>query len=218
MAKVRRYWIALLYTASTFAVAGLHYDRLPARVPVHWNLFGNADVWLPKRVGALALPLIALSLTGLSIVLEPADVKSGSSSMRWVYPTIVAAIAAFVLYMTVMMVSVGVGTTLSVQSYALIGLGILLIVIGNSAGKITRNHIVGIRTPWTLASEEVWSRTHRVGGWLLVPAGLLAVVVGLLGQGAAFAVSALIAAAMVPVVYSYVLARRLNGIQPNARE
>lgn len=218
MTVARRYWAALLFTASAFAAVAFYYGDLPERVPVHWSLYGSVDAWLPRRVGSLAIPSIALTLTGLSIVFEPADARSGSSSMRWMYPTVVAAVAAFLLYMTIMMVSVGVDTTLSLQSHSLIGLGVLLIVIGNGAGKITRNHIVGIRTPWTLASDEIWARTHRIGGWLLVPAGLVAAVAGLAGQGTAFAASAVIAAVIVPVVYSYVLARRLRGDRPNARK
>ncbi len=130
--------------------------------------------------------------------------------MGRVYPTVVAAVAAFLLYVTIMVVSIGVGVNLPVTSFISIGVGILLMVLGNLMGKITRNHIVGIRTPWTLSSEEVWFRTHRLGGVLLVLAGLALTINALLDGGLVFAVSLVIAAAVVPAAYSYVLARRLR--------
>jgi uncharacterized membrane protein len=219
MTALRRYWLALLFAGSAFAIAGLYYGRLPERIPVHWNLYGGADGWMPKRAGAFALPLTALILTGLLIAVAPKKTnESNSGSMPRVYPTIVAAIAAFLFYVTIMVVSVGMGMELSVPSYLSIGLGVLLTVIGNSLGKITRNRIVGIRTPWTLASEEVWFRTHRVGGWLLVLAGFAATVAGLLGRGTAFAVSAVIAAATVLTVYSFVISRRLDRGNPKKQQ
>jgi len=217
MTALRRYWLALLFAASAIAIASFCYGRLSERIPVHWNMYGGVDGWMPKRVGAFALPLITLILTGLLIAVAPITTEeSGSSSMRRVYPTIVAAIAAFLLYMTIMVVSVGMGVVLSVSSYISIGLGILFIIIGNNLGKITRNRVVGIRTPWTLASDEVWSRTHRLGGWLFVLAGIAVSIASLLGDGTAFAVSTVAGAIIVSIVYSYVISRRLDRGKRNA--
>src|SRR5258708_28004997 len=53
---------------------------------------------------------------------------------------------------------------------------VLFIFIGNYLGKLRRNFWAGIRTPWTLASDVVWERTHRFGGWLFVIGGLLGVI------------------------------------------
>ena len=52
-------------------------------------------------------------------------------------------------------------------------LGGLLVLIGNLMGKLRPNWFVGIRTPWTLSSKASWTRTHRLGGWLLIVSGLL---------------------------------------------
>lgn len=48
---------------------------------------------------------------------------------------------------------------------------LFLILLGNSFGKTTRNFAIGILTPWTLGSEDVWRNTHRVAGKLLVASG-----------------------------------------------
>jgi uncharacterized membrane protein len=80
-------------------------------------------------------------------------------------------------------------------------------------GKITKNFFVGIRTPWTLASDEVWLRTHRLGGKLFVVAGGVVLVSALLGGGPVPLLVAVAVAAGIPVVYSFVLYRRIEGFK-----
>ena len=86
----------------------------------------------------------------------------------------------------------------------------LFVVLGNVLGKVTKNFFVGIRTPWTLASDEVWLRTHRLGGRVFVLAGLAVVLSGLAGGGVAPLLVAVFTAAFVPIVYSYIIYRRLE--------
>jgi uncharacterized membrane protein len=83
-------------------------------------------------------------------------------------------------------------------------------------GKVTRNFFVGIRTPWTLASDEVWLRTHRFGGRLFVLAGLVLLVSAVLGGGWVVAAIAIGSAAVLSVVYSYVVYRRVEGFKESA--
>ena len=75
--------------------------------------------------------------------------------------------------------------------------------------KAKRNFFIGIRTPWTLSSDYVWSETHRVGGTLFIISGLLALL------GAFFPLYAfwlllipLFTSVIFLVVYSYVLYQR----------
>jgi uncharacterized membrane protein len=94
-----------------------------------------------------------------------------------------------------------------------LGLGLLLIVIGNYLGKVTRNFFVGIRTPWTLASDEVWLRTHRLGGVLFVSGGAVILIGAFVGGVSALAVTTtvIIGIAAFLTVYSYVIYRRIES-------
>ena len=78
-------------------------------------------------------------------------------------------------------------------------------------GKLRHNWFVGIRTPWTLASEEVWTRTHRLAAPIWVSGGIVqlagAFVRGTTGE-VLFA-STLAVMVLVPIGYSYVLFRKL---------
>lgn len=94
-----------------------------------------------------------------------------------------------------------------------------LVLIGNQLGKSRSMYLIGVRTPWTLASEEVWIRTHRLAGRLMVGGGLAFVVAAFLPlspqmlQALLFGVIAV--AVGVPVVYSYLLWRRERAGQPS---
>jgi uncharacterized membrane protein len=212
MKALSRYRLAFLFVAAAFAAVAFYYTRLPEGIAVHWDLYGTAKVCVPKQEGALALPLITLIVIGFLVATAPKTAEeSDSNFLPRYYPKLVAAIAAFLLYVTIMVISVGAGIKLSVPSYISVGLGILIIAIGNALGKTTSNRIVGIRTPWTLASEEVWFRTHRFGGWLFVLAGLAMIIAGLLGYGLVFSVFAVIGIALVSTVYSFVISRLDRG-------
>ena len=53
------------------------------------------------------------------------------------------------------------------------GLFLALALIGNVLGKVRRNFYIGVRVPWTLASDRVWNDTHRVAAWTMVGGSLV---------------------------------------------
>ncbi|MEI9989600.1 MAG: SdpI family protein [Rhizomicrobium sp.] len=96
--------------------------------------------------------------------------------------------------------------------------GIALIVIGNVSGKLRPNHFAGIRTPWTLADDEVWDKTHRFGGWIFVICGFVVLNAALIFDASAttrIATGATLATAIVVIGASWHFARqkraRLKG-------
>jgi hypothetical protein len=97
----------------------------------------------------------------------------------------------------------------------LAGILVMFSLLGNVMGKVRRNFYVGVRTPWTLASERVWNDTHRLAAKLFVGAGiigLLAVVLPLpLPAVIITVVASMIVAGLIPVVYSLILYKRLES-------
>lgn len=77
------------------------------------------------------------------------------------------------------------------------------------------NLFVGIRTPWTLASEEVWYRTHRLAGWLFVLAGVVILAGSPGGWSGYVLLPGAVAAALVPVVCSLWIYHRIEGFRPD---
>lgn len=212
MILLRRYWLAFLFIACAFCIAAVSYAWLPARVAVHWTPSGEPDRWMPKQMGAFILPLIGLVSTAVLIAIEPRAARGAqpNSTLR-AYATVVSALSALLLYATISVVGVAMGLELNVGSDAAIGLGVVLMVLGNSLGKTTRNSTIGVRLPWTMASDEVWSRANRLTGWLLVLGGLVTIIGALITNGIIVALCVIAATTVVSTVYSYAIARRLRN-------
>ena len=84
----------------------------------------------------------------------------------------------------------------------------VLIVIGAALGNVKSNHFMGIRTPWTLASERSWEYTHRFGGKAFIAEGaLLMLASGLRNQELLLALLVVGLPLMIVllVLYSYVI-------------
>ena len=81
---------------------------------------------------------------------------------------------------------------------------VILIILGNYMPKIRKNWIVGIRTPHIMSNDEIWDRTHRFGGFVLIFCGILGFIAALLGYFiAAFAI--LVVSVFIPLIYGEVI-------------
>ncbi len=158
---------------------------LPERVPLHWNAVGEVDRF-GSKYALLLLPLLQLLLVGFLSYWPKLDPARRGEWKSW---PVLVAVVAWVLTLTQLAVLYLVETTLAsggLRSPAaglralLFALGLTLIVLGNYLPKAPQNWVFGIRTPWTLASPRVWHRVHRVGGWLFLLLGALAVLLAIL--------------------------------------
>jgi uncharacterized membrane protein len=210
----RTHLLSFGLVALSFALTGLLYGRLPDAIPTHWNARGEVDGFTPKPWGPFILPMVMAGVYALLSVI-PRISPRGYRIERFqdVYQVILAAIMAFLFLVNVLVLLAGIGAPVPMSRAIHAGTGLLLLVLGNFMGKVTKNFFVGIRTPWTLASDEVWLRTHRLGGKSFVLAGVAVFVSGLLGGGSPPVLAAVAIAAGIPIVYSYVIYRRIEGFK-----
>lgn len=182
------------------------WERLPAEVATHWSLSGEPDGWSSRTTGVLLTPAIGLGLALLLTVFPRIDPRRDSYALHGpTYWTVANASLVFLGAVHAAMIGYNLGWPLRMDMLVGIGAGALFILLGNLMTRMRPNWFMGIRTPWTLSSEQVWRKTHRVGGYGFVAAGVVMATAGLLRSGA-FAVIALAAvgaAAVVPIVYSY---------------
>jgi uncharacterized membrane protein len=212
MSPRRANLLNVTFVAAAFAATGAVYSRLPARVPSHWDLAGQVNGWLPKPWGPLLMPLTMAGIYLLFAVIRRVSPKGTRvEPFAGALALVEAALLAFFLALTIVMLLAGLGQPVSVNRVVSVGLGLLFVVFGSFMGKFTRNFFVGIRTPWTLANDEVWRRTHRLGGKVFVAGGLVVLAAALVGGSSIGPVLVLPLVALVPAVYSYVLYRRLEG-------
>lgn len=215
-------FVGLLLVFAAFVVGLWFYPQLPDSIPSHWNAAGQVNGYLPKFWGVFLLPGV-MAGTWLLLALLPRLAPRGYRLDAFLnaYGAISLAILAALLLFAVVVLLAAKGERMPMQRIAPTALGLLLLIIGNYLGKFRKNFFAGIRTPWTLASDEVWARTHRLGGWLFVTGGLVALVSGLIAPGAYatfIPIAAILAATLIPVVASYFIYRRLEGFDKNAND
>lgn len=103
--------------------------------------------------------------------------------------------------------SIALGVKLNMGTVCSLLLGLLFLVLGNLLPKVKQNYTFGIKLPWTLYDPENWSRTHRFGGWCMVLAGIVLLAAAPWPTPWVM-LPAILAAALAPMVYSYVFYRR----------
>jgi uncharacterized membrane protein len=213
-------WLALALVltiaAAGASVAGYYgfHDRLPEKVPIHWNIRGEADGFVP-RDGALGylliLPGVMAGVTLLGWVLPWLSPRGFDlDRFRDTFCYIIALVVAMFGYLHLVTLVAGFGLTFDLNRVLLGGMFLFLALLGNVLGKVQRNFFVGVRTPWTLASETVWIRTHRLAAWLFTAGGLLAALAILIGLHPLVAFVLFGVAALTPVVYSLWLYKKLE--------
>jgi uncharacterized membrane protein len=216
METLRQYWLTWVLVAVTLLAPALVYDRLPDSLPIHWNARGEIDGWMAKPLGAFLLPLVS-AFVSLVSALAPSWSPKGfeMNPVARFYPTMVAAVAATLLYLTIQLLRAAMGVPVAMTHHAVGIVGLVFVVIGNYLGKSTRNFFFGIRTPWTLASDAVWERTHRFAAPLLVAGGFV-----MLGSAVFDAISLPLVLAIVvvivvaPVLQSFLFWKKLDKGSP----
>ncbi len=165
-----------LVLAPLLVLLALH-DRLPARVPIHWNLDGQVDRWASGLPALLLGPLLSLGLVALLRVLPSFDPKLRTLTETGRMPMALQAtrLGLVVLFDVIfaLQLSTAYGYHLSAALILDSALLILFALLGNFLGNLKPNYFFGIRTPWTLESAETWRATHRLGGRLMFFGALL---------------------------------------------
>jgi uncharacterized membrane protein len=120
------------------------------------------------------------------------------------------------LVMHIALLAAAAGYPVRFERWVPVAIGLFLIVLGNLLPRARPNWFVGIRTPWTLSSDRVWEKTHRLAGYVFVVAGIIVTIIGLTGVHVAPILMGPIigVAALSLVVYSYVEWRREGGPVP----
>ncbi len=211
--KLDRYdAVSFVSLGAAVIVTAVLYSSLPSQVPIHFNLQGHANGWAPRDWGSFILPVTAAllwCLLRLGGVLLPDEWRARMAAS----PLSIAALLGVLLLVFLQ------GVVLVAAQHPLEGHRVLLLMVigayfvalGQLMPRIRRNPWIGIRTAFTLSSDENWLRTHRFAGYTMTLGGLAAI--GLGAFSAAAALAAILTGALGPVVYSYVVARRSTPLQ-----
>jgi uncharacterized membrane protein len=196
---------------ATFAASFLYYPYLPEEIPVHWNMMGEIDGYMSKPLGAFIMPLMAMVVFILYRSLPQLDPKkSNYKHFENEWHLIQVAIVGFFAYMQFLIFFVATRPETPFLPLMFFGLGGLFILVGYSMTKLKQNFFVGIRVPWTLASEENWKKTHRFAKIAYMMAGGLLILNSFFSWFSSSSIFfAVILMAISPAIYSLLVYKKI---------
>ncbi len=186
------------------------YTFLPGRIAIHWNAEGVPDGYASKEAGLMLIPLILLMVLLLFEAIPRIDPLSKNiKKFMNFYDGFVIAFAIFMAFVQVLLLLYNAGYAFNMGSLIIGALGIFLVYIGIVLPHLRRNWFIGIRTPWTLSSEAVWEKTHKLGGKLFICAGIISLLFSVFfSKAVVVLVILLIAISVILITYSYLLWRK----------
>ena len=209
--KTRRYLIAIAMTLGAALAYWMLLPYLPERVPVHFDIHGRPDRWgTPWTLFGAGPALMAVTIGIFAVLPWLSPRRFGVEEFERTYLALMLIILAANLYFFAVMAWAAMSPGLPVAKLVVGGIAGLAILLGNLMGKIRRNFFIGIRTPWTIASEKVWYATHRFGARSTVLGGVAALVLMLLDAPAWIAIVVVVVGFLVPVFYSLLHYKRLE--------
>ncbi len=211
----RREAIPLVAMAVIFLIAILAYPQMPDPMPTHWNAAGVPNGYGSRLVGVFLVPAMTLGIYLLFLVLPMIDPRRANyDRFADTYRFFRTLFIFFMLFVQVITLAAVYrpGYTLN-SSLMYLAMGFLFAALGNYMPRVRSNWFVGIRTPWTLSSEEVWRATHRLGGRLMVVAGILVALSALVWPEGSLVIlmAGALAMSVIPIAYSFILYRRLKS-------
>ena len=169
--------ITLAIILSSFIVGVYFYSQMPDRMASHWNIKGEVDGYLPKFWGLFLIPIISLAMFLLFVLIPRIDpLKANIEKFRKYFDTFIVLIMLFLLYIYLLTIFWNLGARFNIGQLMTPALGLLFYYCGVLVENAKRNYFIGIRTPWTLNNENVWDKTHKIGGKLFKIAGVIALL------------------------------------------
>lgn len=206
------FWIIMLLP---FLYIPFIWDKLPESIPTHWDFQGEINGYSSKTSGTLFLPLLNICMYFLLLLIPKIDPrKKNYQYFGHTYRNIRLLLVVFMTTMFFVVMQIAIGAMAMDSNAVLILIFGVIAVFGNFMRTIRSNFFIGIRTPWTLDNPEVWRKTHEMGGKLWFYTSLIGIVFLLfIGKKyiSWFAVSYLCVIVIYPVLYSYLLFRKLNA-------
>lgn len=189
-----------------------NYLKAPDQVPTHWNAAGKIDAYGPKGTMLIMpfMPIFGLVLLVALPWLSPQKFKI--DTFRETFNFIMVVVSALMGFIGVVITYATLNPHFDITKPMFSGIMLFIGLIGNLLGKVQKNFYVGIRTPWTLASDKVWVATHRLGARLMTIAGFLGCIAIWCGLPPMPVFYVFIVLVLYPVFYSLILYKRLERL------
>ncbi len=189
----------------SFVVSAYFYPSMPDRMASHWNAEGEVNGYMPKFWGLFFVPLLSAGLFLFFSIIPKIDPrKENIEKFRQYYDGFIALLMGFMFYIYLLTIAWNLGYRFEIFRMMVPALGALFYYLGIITENAKQNWFIGIRTPWTLSSEKVWNKTHKLSGKLFKISGVVALLGIFFGKYAIwFVVAPMILLSLFLAVYSY---------------
>ncbi|OFY87586.1 MAG: hypothetical protein A3F72_05615 [Bacteroidetes bacterium RIFCSPLOWO2_12_FULL_35_15] len=215
MKTLKNDWLIWIILIAPFVFIAIFWNQFPDKIPTHFNFSGEPDDYSDKLQGVLLMPGINILLYFLFLVLPVIDPSRKNYGLfQDKYKIIRIVLHLFFAFAFFLNAFYALGYNFNISFLIIYSTLVLFLILGNYLGNIRHNYFIGIRTPWTLANEKVWTKTHRFAAKIWVVATLITMVAlpFFSSQISEFLFLAYLAViAIIPIVYSYVVFKKIKN-------
>ncbi len=204
MSRIRAVLLSMAFLFFVqFCCTGAFYSRLPETIPTHWNFKGEPDAY-GHRSTIWLMPLLSIPLSILFLGLAWGIGKTEKERFGLIFMG--ASTMLFFVVMQILVIASCLGYRLDMSRCVGGAIGLLFALIGWGMRDLPRNHLAGIRLPWTMASDEAWTVAHQRSSRIMVAGGLAGALVSLAISGAGGVIVS-VASVLFTIVDSYFATR-----------
>jgi uncharacterized membrane protein len=212
-------FIVIAIVALSFIFGIYFYDKMPAQMASHWNASNEVDGYSSRFWGLFLMPIIGLGLALIFFAIPRIDpLRHNIERFRVHFDSFIVVLFLFLFYVNLMSILWNMGRRFILIQMLAPAFAVLFFFVGLMLEHAKRNWFIGVRTPWTLSSEQVWERTNKLGGLLFKIAGVLCLgAIPFHRHAIYFVLIPIVLAAVFLLVHSYYeyqRERRANGAPP----
>lgn len=186
----------------------INWNALPEQLPIHFELNGDPNGYGPK----MTYIFLPLGIYLLMLVLPYIDPRKSNYEifsdtyfkLRIILGLFFGILDSVIIYNQLHGID-KLGLIMPIFPY------LLFTLIGNYMGTIRPNYFIGIKVPWTLNNDEVWTRTHKMAGKLWFWSGIAGIIATLIIKDSFFVlIPILLIIIVVPIIYSYIIYQKIE--------
>lgn len=208
---IRRELLLIILTALPIIYLLINWSNLPDQLPIHFDVNGDPNGYGSK----LVFILLPLGLYLLLLVLPFIDPRKSNYAIF--SSTYFKLKVVLILFIGIIDTSIIYNILHGIDKMGfLVPISIFLIftLLGNYMGNIRPNYFVGIKVPWTLNNDVVWTRTHKLAGKLWFWGGLIGIAALFFVKNPAVVILPIaIFVTIFPIVYSYIIYQKIANQQ-----
>lgn len=159
----------------SFFIGFYFYQKMPKEIASHWNIEGRVNGYISRFWGIFLVPFISLLIFLLFVAIPKIDpLRSNINKFRKNFDTFIIITLIFLLYIHILIIIWNLGIKFDIRQFLAPAFTVLFYYLGALIENSKRNWFIGIRTPWTMSSDEVWRITHKLGGKLFKISAVIA--------------------------------------------